>query len=212
MQDEPKALAARLLDRTYTVERTAALSDGIFAIVLTLLVLELKIPELASDAEEELLADLVRQLPNFVAWVISFVLVARIWMVHHALVQHLARCTVGTMIMNLAVLGLVSLVPFGSGLIGTYEFDFVAIAIFSGIMACTGLSIGLFARHIAQNRRLHRAESTADPVWHWRYHTFGIPLFAGLAIVLAWVHHPGVALAFWILEPLVALGYALRRA
>lgn len=201
-----------LLDQTYSMERVSALSDGIFAIVLTLLVLELKIPELDTDAEAELTRDLVEQAPNVVAWVISFVLTARFWLVHHSLLQHLAQCKTGTLVVNFGVLALISLIPFGSGLIGTYEFDFVAIALFSGLLALCGLSVGLFARHVAINRHLHRTDSRADPLWHWRYHSLGIPLFAALAILLAWVHHPGVALATWIIEPLIALGLTLRRA
>ena len=143
---------------------------------------------------------------------ISFVLVARFWLVHHALLQHLTQAQVGTMIVNFLVLGLVSLIPFGSALIGTYEFEHWPVAIFSAIMAVTGVSVGLFARHVAVNRHLHRSASRTDPLWHWRYHAVGLPLFAAFAIAFAWVHHPGYALAAWILEPLIALGLTLRRA
>lgn len=206
----PDALAAPARGRTYGVERLAALSDGVFAIVLTLLVLELKIPEVPTGAEQELVADLLGQIPSLVAWVVSFILVARFWLVHHAVLESIEQCHLGTMVSNFAVLGCVSLVPFGAALIGTYEWDLVAIALFSAVMALSGLSLGLFARHVARHPHLHKTEGATNLRWHWRYHALAIPAFATFAILVALVHHPGTALSAWILEPLIALGLAVR--
>lgn len=212
MDNGPDGNQTALFARTYSTERLGALSDGLFAISMTLLVLELKIPEVPSGNEQELVADLVRQLPNFLAWIVSFVLASRFWMVHHALLEHLGRCNFATIIANFFVLGLISLIPFASGLIGTYEFDFVAIALFSLVMGLTGLTIGFLALHINRNQHLHREGGTVDARQHWRYHAIGIPLFAAFALGMAWVQHPSAALAVWIIEPFVALGLALRGA
>jgi len=195
---------------TYATDRLCALSDGVFSIVLTLLVLDLKIPELPPGfGEQRMAADLAGQIPNFLAWIISFILVARFWIVHHAVVASLARCHTGTMVWNFVVLGLVSLVPFAAGLIGTYEFDPLAIAIFAIMLALTGLALGLFARHAATETHLHKDRQVSDIQWHWKYHARVLPLFALASIMLLAVEEIA-SLSVWGLEPIVAWFGATR--
>jgi uncharacterized membrane protein len=196
---------------TYATERLSALSDGVFSIVLTLLVLDLKIPELPSGfGDERLAADLEGQIPNFLAWVISFILVARFWIVHHAVVASLARCHTGTMVWNFVVLGLVSLVPFAAGLIGTYEYDPLAVSIFAIMLGATGVAMGLLARHAATETQLHKSEQVSDIQWHWKYHARVLPLFAAASILLLAVEELA-SLAIWAIEPLAAWFGATRR-
>jgi uncharacterized membrane protein len=196
---------------TYATDRLGALSDGVFAIVLTLLVLDLKIPDLPPGfAEQRMIEDLEGQIPNFLAWLISFVLLARFWIVHHAIVATLARCHTGTMMWNFIVLGLVSLVPFAAGLIGTYEYDPVAVAVFAGTLGATGLAIGLLARHASGEKHLRRSDEATGVEWHWRYHARVLPLFAAASLLLLAVNE-AAAVAIWLVEPAVAWFGATRR-
>lgn len=196
-----------LFDRkaTFSTERLGALSDGLFAIVLTLLVLDLKVPELPSGyREQEMIADLAALLPNFAAWLISFLLLARIWVVHHGIIASLSRCHVGTIAWNFVVLGLCSLVPFSAGLIGTYEWDPLAIIIFSALFGLVGLAIGMLARHAATEFHLLRSDdAVVDLRRHWRYHTLAIPSVALISIAAIPVAEV-VSLGVWIIEPAVA--------
>lgn len=202
---------ARLWRRTFGVDRVAAISDGVFAVMLTLLVLDLKVPEVAADDQAALTEALAAQFPNFLAWLVSFVLIARFWVVHHDVLSALRACQLGTMATNFALLGLISLVPFGSGLVGTYEFDLAAVLVFTVVLGLCGAVTGWLAWHVARVPHLHAPDVRSDLSWHWRYHAFGIPLFALIAGGWAVVHEPGVALAVWLLEPLVALLLTLRR-
>jgi uncharacterized membrane protein len=196
---------------TYATERLGALSDGVFAIVLTLLVLDLKIPERPDQAgAAELLADLEEQIPNFLAWLISFVLLARFWVVHHAVVASLARCDVVTFAWNFLVLGLVSLVPFAAGLIGSYEYDALAVSIFAITLGLTGLSLGLLARHAATATRLRRSDEFSDVQWHSTYHTTIVPAFALASLLLLAVEEVA-SLLVWAIEPIVAWVGSRRR-
>jgi len=196
---------------TYATDRLGALSDGVFAIVLTLLVLDLKIPELRPGfGEQQMVADLEGQIPNFLAWLVSFILLARFWIVHHAVVATLARCHTGTLVWNFVVLGLVSLVPFAAGLIGTYEYDPVAASIFAIMLGATSLALGLFARHAATERHLHRSEQVTDLEWHWKYHARVLPLFAVASLLLLAVEE-AAAVAIWVLEPVAGWFGATRQ-
>ena len=59
--------------QTTTLERLNALTDGVYAIVITLLILDLQMPESGGLTEGQLLSDLLQQIPNFVAYVLSFI-------------------------------------------------------------------------------------------------------------------------------------------
>lgn len=87
--------------------RVEALSDGVFAIVVTLLVLEITVPHVA---EHESMAELARALwtlaPKFVSWVISFVTVCVIWLNHHRLFALVSRIDNGLFWMNANLLAL----------------------------------------------------------------------------------------------------------
>jgi uncharacterized membrane protein len=193
-------------DTTWGTERLGALSDGVFAIVLTLLVLDLKLPDLPRGyAEQEMIGALADRVPNLVAWVISFFLVARIWIVHHGIIANLARCHRGTITWNFILLGICSLVPFGSGLIGAYEWDPLAIALFSLIFGASGLALGLLARHAAVETHLHH-ERTEPALLRrqWLYHAIGLPAIALVSILFVFVA-TFVSLGIWLLEPLIAL-------
>lgn len=186
---------------TYPTERLSALSDGVFAIVLTLLVLDLKIPP---GVGKEFDSDLVSKIPSFVTWIISFILVARIWIVHHAVVARLARCHIWTLTWNFAVLAFCSLVPFGASLIGEYDWDPHAVIVFAVILALTAASLGLFARHAAREPTLHRDEGAATELhFQWRYHAGVIPLMAIVSIILINIDRRA-SLLVWFVEPLIA--------
>lgn len=194
----------------YNTNRLGAVSDGVFSIVITLLVLDLKIPELPNiHSERQIIGDLEGQIPNFIAWLISFLMIARLWVVQHDIIASLARCHLGTILWNFVVLGTVSLIPFGSALIGTYELDPLAIAIFSAILGLSGIALGRFAYYCEAETTLHRKEKDVNLVLHWRYHAWVIPLVAVIACAFLFID-VHISLAIWLSEPLLAMFLKLR--
>lgn len=77
---------------TSTLERLNALTDGVYAIVITLLVLDLKDPDTLGLNETQLLIDLQNHIPNFIAYAISFYMVAFLWMRNFWILRHLKKC------------------------------------------------------------------------------------------------------------------------
>jgi uncharacterized membrane protein len=100
-------------------DRLLALSDGVFAIALTLLVLELPVPEDSHD----LAGDLLKRWPSFVAYIVSFVTLGIVWINHHALMDRVERADRGLLELNLLLLLLVAVVPWPTGLIASYLRD-----------------------------------------------------------------------------------------
>lgn len=103
------------------IVRLNALSDGLFAIVLTLLVLELKVPEGGSAAEFG--RDLLNLLPRLLAYVLTFAVAGRFWISHHQILKNIERGDMGLLTRNLLFLFFVSLLPFTSAL--SFRGDFL---------------------------------------------------------------------------------------
>lgn len=114
---------------------------------LTILVLELKVPEVPHGEMQVLRDDLIHMIPNAVAWIVSFALIARFWTVHHDILASLGRCTPMTIAANFVVLTFAALIPFATALIGTYEFHLVPVVVFSVVMSAVGAAIGVLSRH-----------------------------------------------------------------
>lgn len=87
--------------QTSSLERLRTLTDGIYAIVATLLVLDLKAPEIPGLTNATLIADLFKQIPNFIAYLISFAIVASLWMRNHWILEPLKKCDYTTFWLNL---------------------------------------------------------------------------------------------------------------
>lgn len=111
--------------------RLLALSDGVFAISLTLLVLSIEVPD-GTEAVPDALFGLV---PNFVTFAVTVFVVAIYWRNHHALFDSFSRLD-GTLVgLNFVYLGLVALVPFPNALIGAYPSDPWSYVVFAGVLA-----------------------------------------------------------------------------
>lgn len=117
-----------------TVEfgRVVNLADAVFAIALTLLVLNLDAPDVARG---ELAGALARQVPQLVTFGLAFLLIANVWRLHHRIFAALAWVEPGLIGLNLAVLAGVALVPFPTSLVGAAPNSRAAVLPFIGVFA-----------------------------------------------------------------------------
>jgi uncharacterized membrane protein len=111
--DQPPARRSRAI-RTGRLE---ALSDGIFAIAITLLVLDLAVP---ADASKDLLKALAEQWPSYLTYVVSFATIGAIWLGHTIITEYLELADATLIRLNLFVLLVVSFLPFPTRLLGDY--------------------------------------------------------------------------------------------
>jgi uncharacterized membrane protein len=194
---------------TYGVERVNALSDGVFAIILTLLVLDLEVPDPA--AGDAVLAEIGRNWHVFVAWTISFLAVARFWLVHHAVMAGLERCHTVTIALNFAVLGVASLVPFTADVLGNSRMvEPWSTAVFALDFALLSIALGLLAHHVVTEPSLARSGAARGSLpGYRRHHLVVLPVISLAAAVLAF-SNPVAALAILAAEFLVAAWYLAR--
>ncbi|HSO55410.1 MAG TPA: TMEM175 family protein [Actinomycetes bacterium] len=121
-----------MLERTHDPSRVLALSDGVFAIVITLLVLEVHVPELSQG--QSLTGALAEVRPSFNAFVITFILTGMYWVAHRDLFTLIRRIDRGLVWLNILYLLPLCLLPFGAGMLGRYEQEPVALSAFSVIV------------------------------------------------------------------------------
>ena len=188
--------------QTTTLERLNALTDGVYAIVITLLILDLQMPESGGLTEGQLLSDLLQQIPNFVAYVLSFYMVAFLWMRNYWILKHLKICDEKTFWLNFIHLMFTSLIPYTASLIGHYKEDPIAVMLFSGSFGMAGLSLLILHRYVAAQTEW-QLEGTPN-LWvnpNWLL-TYPGPWFALASILIAFISING-AIALWFLAPVL---------
>src|SRR3954469_6230550 len=167
--------------------RLEAFSDGVFAIAITLLVLEIDVP---TDSGDGLAHALAEQWPSYLAYVVSFLVVGIIWMNHHAVIDHLRAADRPLMGLNLFLLLWVGLIPWPTKLVAEYmreggSGEQTAALAYAGTMTMMGLAFGLLWTYAARDRRL-LATDLSDAEIKRRSHRFtvGTPIYA-VSIVVA---------------------------
>jgi uncharacterized membrane protein len=117
-----------------------AFSDGVFAIAITLLVLDLHVPEVGDDGS--LAHALLKQWPADASYAVSFLTIGIIWINHHGLMRHIARCDRMLLSLNIFLLMMVAVVPYPTALISHYARspNATAAAVYYGaVMVTMGL-------------------------------------------------------------------------
>ncbi len=192
-----------------TLGRLNALTDGVYAIVITLLVLDLHAPETPGLVDRQLLVDLHEQTPNFVAYLISFFVAALLWIKNHWILKPLEKCDYKTFWLNFAHLLFVSLIPFTASLIGRYEQDALAVILFSGSLGLASLSLAFLHRYAVTKTEWHSKDATKEwtnPKWWVMYLT----LFFALGSILISFINVNAAIALWLLFPVWLLFFRRR--
>jgi uncharacterized membrane protein len=198
-----------LLKRTYSNDRMNALSDGVYAFALTLLVLDLKAPENPGVTNPELTADLLQQIPNFMAYTIGFLIVAFFWIIHHRILQSVTKCDERALMFNLLHLLFISLTPYVASLIGHYEGDRIASIVFSANLGLASLSLNMLGFYVRGKKEWRTAETEGTwatvPWWTVPWWTvYAGPVLALVSILLSLIR-PDVAILIWLLLPMKEL-------
>jgi TMEM175 potassium channel family protein len=176
-----------------TTNRLEAFSDGVFAIAITLLVLEINVP-----AGEHLWHDLKEEWPSFAAFFVSFWVIGIIWVNHHGVLDHLARANRGVLYLNLLLLLTVVFIPFPTALLAEHlksgADEKVAAAVYSGAFVAMSAAYTLLWTYITNRREVLGVELTDEQVRRiTRRFMVGGPIYV-VQLIVAFVS-PAVVLA-----------------
>jgi TMEM175 potassium channel family protein len=131
--------------------RVEAFSDGVFAIAITLLILDVHVP---TSAQGSLGHALARQWPTYVAFLISFAFIGIMWVNHHRLFNHIRRTDNGLMFLNLLLLLGVTIVPFPTALIAAHYYTggrTIAAAVFNGTYVVIAIFFNVLWHHAVRS-------------------------------------------------------------
>jgi uncharacterized membrane protein len=166
--------------------RLEAFSDGVLAIIITIMVLELKVPE----GHE--FKDLLVQWPKFLSYLLSFLYIGIYWGNHHHLLHTATKVTSSVMLSNLNLLFWLSLIPFSTAWMGESHFSSQPIAFYSANLLLAGMAYYILEQAIIKTAAPQEALSQALKKLAWK----GIVSQVAYAIC--------IPLAFFV--PLASLG------
>jgi uncharacterized membrane protein len=128
-------------ERAFDYARTVALSDGVFAIGLTLLVLNITVPVLGTGHHDQLGSRLLGDRSQFESYALSFAIIALLWVRHHTLFRGLDRIDGKLTALNLAYLAFIAFLPYPTRVLGQYSSDTAAAVLYAVTLLClTGIA------------------------------------------------------------------------
>jgi uncharacterized membrane protein len=177
-------------------ERLAALSDGVFAIAITLLVFSLDVPETVPPGG--LIALVPEFLPKLLGHVVTFAILGIFWVGHHNTFIYVRRHDRTLLWLNNLFLLFVAIMPFPASLIVKYGNDRVAVISYASTLMLAGLSLELIWRYSTQHRRLVAHDLDPELIAFFHRRILMAPLIYLLAIALSFVSIAGAKMLFLV--------------
>lgn len=193
--------------RLLPTSRLDAFSDGVFAIVITLLVLELDVP---ADGDR-LAAALLREWPSFLGYLVSFAFIGGVWLAHSNLTG-LLRATDGVLLrLNLLLLLAVSFLPFTTSLMYAHLADSgqrVAVLAFGANLTVAALMINLLIAYVVHSEEM-TAEAGRAQLSKFKHELWSVAVLMALSTA-GGAFWPELAVVFFLAVSLVLLLEPLR--
>lgn len=188
-------------ERSFELERIVFFSDAVFAIAITLLAIELKIPELGAEPDvtsETLWRAVVAEWPQFLAFFLSFAIIAAFWVAHHRYFRYITRYDGRLIFYNFLLLFFVVLLPYFSGVVGEYGDLSLAVILYSVNLFALGTSSAVLWRHATSHQLV---SDMLEPSTIRMYQRRGLvtPIVALLVIVLALVFGSRASLGLFLI-------------
>ena len=179
---DPGAPAVDARDQGKEVARIAAFSDGVFAIAITLLALQLEIP--IGDGVD-VWRELGRLGPEFLSLAISFAVIGAYWVAHHRLFSHIERYDDGLIWLNLLALFFIVIMPFTTSLVGEHGDAPISVVVYALSVALAGFANTGLAAYALLGRRLCGDDVDDDVIKYniWRGLVIGLVFLVSLALL-----------------------------
>jgi uncharacterized membrane protein len=193
------------LRKEFQLERLILFSDAVFAIAITLLVIEIKIPEVPEGqvTDNALLHKLAELIPKFIGFLISFLLIGQYWIVHHRMFGYVINFSDRLIWLNILFLLAVALMPFSTGFYSEYVMSntMTPVIFYTANIACLGCINFFMWRYISKPER-NLSENLTKPMANFfSTRALAVPI---IFIIFAFVYLYAPKIAFWI-PPLIPL-------
>lgn len=177
--------------------RIEAFSDAVFAIAITLLVLEIKVPHPSTTLGRSL----INLWPSYLAYTISFIVLGAIWINHHAMFQHISRVDQLLLFFNILFLMSVAFLPFSTAVLAQTLHDresvSLATAFYGGTLTVLGILVNIKWRYAAHKRRLIGDHVPDSDIKRYGHRLLTGPVSYGIAALIALIA-PWLALTLYV--------------
>src|SRR6476619_454014 len=129
-------------EETITADRLIAFSDAVFAVIVTVMVLELKAPE------QPAFSDLWPLWPTAISYAVSYLFIAIIWINHHYLMRFVGPPTPGLIWINFVHLFMISLLPFATAWVARTRLASSPVVFYAGLFVCIDIAYNVFERQV----------------------------------------------------------------
>jgi len=163
------------------------LSDGVTAIVITLLVLTLQVPDLPRSVENGVLWEqIINLFPNMIAYFISFMIIGKYWQIHTYLLRHIKSTTYQLIWINILFLFFLSFLPFPTALLGKYD-NMVSLIGFDICIALPAIMLAFSTSHIFYSKHFEEEidEKKKNPMKLAIWKLAMIPAISLISILLS---------------------------
>ena len=187
------------------IGRILALSDGVFAIALTLLILDIVVP--ARTTDDNLGQALLHIWPRYLAYALSFLVIARFWVIHHQTFKLIVRDNTTLVWLNFLLLFFIAFLPFPTAVIGAHEGSAAAAVLYAIAVCLTGASSAAYLWYATGRANLIRPDVGRGQIRAMRARSMSGPVFFALTVpVAAFVSY--LAEALWIFAfPLARMSF-----
>jgi uncharacterized membrane protein len=185
--------------RDLGLERLVFFSDAVMAIAITLLTVDLKLPDLPrTAASREVLQALAALTPRLLSFLISFLVIGVYWVSHHRYFHHIVRYDGRLIALNLIFLLSIALMPFVAGLMGQYYYLPIGGMVYAGAVAFTGFSMSAIWWYASSGHRLVENNLEDEFIRIRRIVLLVGPSLFLLSIPLALISFPLMIGAWWL--------------
>ena len=187
------------------IGRILALSDGVFAIAVTLLILDITVPATTTDGG--LGKALLLLWPRYLAYLLSFLVISRFWVVHRQAFGLIARDDPALIWLNLLLLLFIAFLPFPTAVLGAHEGSPAAAVLYAAAVGLTSAASAAYWWYASGRGNLLRPDVGRAQIRAMRARSLSGPVFFALTVPIAWFA-PYVAEAVWVLAfPLARMSF-----
>ena len=176
-------------------DRIVNLSDGVFAIAITLLILDIRVPDIPENmVSSQLPGALLSLWPKYLGYILSFVGISTFWIIHHSIFRTIRSYNRIILYLNLLFLMVVAFVPFPTSLLGEYGNHQLPVAIYAATLAVGRLLLTAIHWYSTRNDRLLDEPQDSATVRFFLIRGLTIPVIFLLSIVISFF---SVSVAIW---------------
>jgi uncharacterized membrane protein len=205
-EDEP------LRRKGYGLDRTLALSDGVFAFAVTLLVLDLVVPALSPDASSmDLWQALSKEYISFLNYILSFFIAGVWWNGHHRHFEHIRGSNMALRWLNLFFLLWIALMPFFTKILDQYNNLQLSIILYAIDQAAAGTFLTLIWAYASDNHRLIDKDMKESTIRFAMFRVAIAPIFFIVSIIISFLNISAATWSWWGMIPTTLIVQRLER-